>query len=64
MDWEGPASDLTEEEEAVKQACEATKGRPYEMAYEVYMRATARSVNAFITKAKELGYTWPLVRSS
>jgi hypothetical protein len=34
------------EEEAIRQACEATKGHGYEVAFEEH-------------KAKELGYTWP-----
>ncbi len=51
------------EEQAVRQACEATKGQGYEVVSEEYKRATSRSMNAFITKAKELGYTWPRVRS-
>ncbi len=46
------------EEEAVRKACEATKGKGYEEAYEVYMRATSRSMNAFIAKARELGFMW------
>ncbi len=46
-------------QEAVRQACEATKGQGYEVAYEVYMRAAARNVNAFVIKAGTLGYTWP-----
>ncbi len=40
------------EEEAVRQACEATKGQGYE-------EATSRSMNAFAHKAREMGYTWP-----
>ncbi len=41
----------------VRQACEATKGQGYEEAYEAYKRATARSMNAFVHKARQLGYT-------
>jgi hypothetical protein len=47
------------EEEAVRQACETTKGKPYEVAYEEYKRLTARSMSAFTNKAGLLGYTWP-----
>jgi hypothetical protein len=47
------------EEAAVRQACEATKGQPYEEAYEEYKRASARSMDAFVKKAGKLGYTWP-----
>ncbi len=38
------------EEEAVRQACEATKGKPYEVAYEEYKKATSRSVSAFVSE--------------
>ncbi len=33
----------------------AGEGKPHEEAYEVYMRATACSMNAFVHKAKEHG---------
>jgi hypothetical protein len=39
-----PGGWTLKEEEAVRRACEATKGKGYEEAYEVYMRATARSL--------------------
>ncbi len=35
------------------------KGQGYEEAYEVYKRATARSMDAFVRRAGLLGYTWP-----
>ncbi len=54
-----PGGWTLKEEEAVRQACEATKGRPYEEAYKVYKRATARSMNSFVKRAGLLGYTWP-----
>ncbi len=53
-----PGGWTLKEEEAVRQTCEATKGQPYEVAYEEYKRATSRSMNAFVHKAKELWYTW------
>jgi hypothetical protein len=52
-----PGGWTLKEEEAVRQACEAAKGQPYEVAYEVYRKATLRSMNSFVRKAKELGYT-------
>ncbi len=48
-----------QEEEAGRQACEATKGQGYEVAYEKYKSATSRSMDAFVKKANTLGYTWP-----
>ncbi len=47
------------QEEAVRQACEATKGQGYEVAYEVYKKAYARSLEAFYQKARALGHRWP-----
>jgi hypothetical protein len=47
------------EEDAVRRACETTKGQGYEVAYEEYKRATSRSMDAFVKKANTLGYTWP-----
>ncbi len=49
------------EEQAVRQACEASKGQGYEVAYEVYNKAYARSMEAFYQKAKAPGYKWPRV---
>jgi hypothetical protein len=43
------------EELAVKQACEATKGQRYEVAYEEYKRITPRSICASIKKAEQRG---------
>ncbi len=53
-----PGGWTLKEEEAVKQACEAMKGQGYEVAYEEYKRVTARSMNALVHKARQLGYTW------
>ncbi len=56
-----PGGWTLKEEEAVRQACEATKGQGYEVAYEVYNKAYARSMEAFYQKAKAPGYKWPRV---
>ncbi len=54
-----PGGWTLKEEEAVRQACEATKGQGYEVAYEVYKKAYARSLEAFYQKARALGHRWP-----
>ncbi len=51
-----PGGWTLKEEEAVSQEGEVTK---YEVAYEEYKIATARSMDAFVKKANTLGYTWP-----
>ncbi len=53
-----PGGWTLKEEEAVRQACEATKGKPYEVAYEAYKGAAARSMDTFVKRAGLLGYTW------
>ncbi len=54
-----PGGWTLKEEEAVSQACEATKGQGYEVAYEEYKKAMTRSLGAFYQKAAALGYRWP-----